>query len=384
MNRLAFLTFFVGVYSFSALAQEQSGVSWYLPEAEQTIGNRTLVVVAGKTKPGSRVEIKSDRIPLISAKNKIINFKSSAALKTEKVVIADSEGFFKFKFLLPRATAQIPIHVTEKGKQTAAYQLNVRVDKNDVKALTKDQLKLQPWKRGKFNLWAGVGFNFLRYSQVSADLQSDISFDTLKGPSYFLTGGMLIKPNWEMNLSYKVSPGGASAGPNVQVASGSYEWTILAIETWYFPSHWRAELLKNSLSQFGIRTGIQHHTVPFISRTGSSASEVDIAKNTMTMFTLGAQVDTKHTSKIFSEVYMRYQYPLKTGSLFSIEPQFAFDGSVGLIYRKGPVWRYGVFWYGQWHQYAFKHRDKVLNADIKGEQTLFYSNIEARLGYEFN
>ena len=55
----------------------------------------------------------------------------------------------------------------------------------------------------------------------------------------------------------------------------------------------------------------------------------------------------------------------------------------GAYYKINRNWRVGGFWYGQWHEYEYEHFDKFDGADITGEQTLFFSNAEVRLGYEF-
>jgi hypothetical protein len=86
---------------------------------------------------------------------------------------------------------------------------------------------------------------------------------------------------------------------------------------------------------------------------------------------------------------MRYQFPLSTqsdgASQFDISPRFAFDGSVGLSYNLTPRTRLGMFWYGQWHEYEFKNAPDAFSGDkISGDQSLFFSNWEFRMGFEFD
>jgi hypothetical protein len=69
------------------------------------------------------------------------------------------------------------------------------------------------------------------------------------------------------------------------------------------------------------------------------------------------------------------------GSGFTIKSKFGFDGSLGAVYYMAPKLRTGLFWFGQWHNYDFVYTGS--NTQNVGAQTLFYSNLEFRLGTEF-
>src|SRR5690606_26188376 len=82
---------------------------------------------------------------------------------------------------------------------------------------------------------------------------------------------------------------------------------------------------------------------------------------------------------------MRYQFPFSSKASgsdnFTITPVFAFDGSIGASYDLTQRLKLGFFWYGQWHQYNFSYGDGTVTND--GFQSLFYSNMDLRLGYDF-
>ena len=43
----------------------------------------------------------------------------------------------------------------------------------------------------------------------------------------------------------------------------------------------------------------------------------------------------------------------------------------------------GVFWYGQYQQYGFTAPDQLSGKDLSGVQSIFFSNVEARVGLFF-
>lgn len=106
----------------------------------------------------------------------------------------------------------------------------------------------------------------------------------------------------------------------------------------------------------------------------------------MTMATLGFEKKFPVSKKLRGEWMTRYQYPIlvgtSSGSNFTVNPEFAFDGSIGGVYQYNESFRFGLFWYGQWHQYGFKYGPLDSTA-FSGRQTLFYSNVDLRLGWEF-
>jgi hypothetical protein len=82
---------------------------------------------------------------------------------------------------------------------------------------------------------------------------------------------------------------------------------------------------------------------------------------------------------------MRYQYPLTSkadgASQWSMQPVFAFDGSIGASYNITRQLKLGLFWYGQWHQFNYTYSDGTVVDS--GFQSLFYSNVDVRLGIDF-
>ncbi|MBK7843145.1 MAG: hypothetical protein IPJ71_05530 [Bdellovibrionales bacterium] len=366
-------------------------IEFFRPELGQTSNeNRTRVMVSGKTIPGASIVVANKKLPYFSANQKLNYLNLEDVLIGKRTAIANAEGLFLFNFDLPPENIQITLKITKpKSQVNQAFQLNLAVTKQEVKVSDLGELKESPLYSKHYAVWLGTGFNFLRYAQESSDIQSDIEFQTFKGPSFFARGWWKVKEELDASFEAKMSPGGVDSSSSIDISSGNYNWTIYAIEGTYYPHNWRTTFF-GLPSRWGARAGLQHHIVPFISRTGASETSAEIVTNSLSMFTIGFQNNVDISSKWAFEWLMRYQSPLFMGSVFQILPNFGFDGSVGLIRALQRNWKLGFYWYGQWHDYSFVHKDRYLinqgdtTPTIKGHQVLFFSNIEVRAGFEFN
>ena len=353
--------------------------------------NRTRVILSGKTQPGVEMTIGSDKIPVLNKRNKIQFIPVKSITTKKSTAVADSKGYFELHLDLPNQSVQLPfraIPASGNTSQSRVYQLNLLVQKQEVTATNLKNLRKSPAFQNKFGIWFGSGFNYLQYKQTSPRIGSNLDYQSFKGPSYFAKVWLWINDEWDLSATAKISPGDVDSSDEVQVADGAYNWVIYAGEATYYPADWTPTYFKKYKGQVGVRFGIQHHIVPFIARTGESETEVDIETNNITMATVGLKTYLFKSARWTYEAFMRFQYPVIEGDEFDVFPKFAFDGSVGAIYNSKKNWQVGVFWYGQWHEYAFTHDDQYFknqsqDAEISGDQTLFFSNIELRLGYNF-
>lgn len=366
-------------------------VEFFRPELGHTDKeNRTRVMVSGKTIPGASVIVANKKLPYFTANQKLRYLNLEDVLVGKRKALANPEGFFVLNFDLPPENIQITLKITKpKSEVNQSFQLNLEVTQQEVKVSDLGELKESPLYAKHYALWFGTGFNFLRYAQESSDIQSNIEFQTFKGPSFFARGWWKVNEQLDTSFEAKMSPGGVDSSSNIEISSGNYNWTIFAIEGTYYPHNWRTTFYGHP-SRWGVRAGFQHHIVPFISRTGTTETSAEIVTNALSMFTIGFQNNIDISPKWAFEWLMRYQSPLFMGSVFQILPNFGFDGSVGLIRALPKNWKLGFYWYGQWHDYSFVHEDRYLinqgdpTPTIKGHQVLFFSNIEVRAGFEFN
>lgn len=352
--------------------------------------NRTRVMVSGKTIPGASVIVPKKRLSYFTADEKLKYLNLDEVFVGSNETIANNAGFFELNFDLPAENFQIVLKVIKpKSEVSQSFQLNFAVTKQEIKISDLEELKDNRLNSKHYAVWLGSGFNFLRYEQESSDIQSDIVFQTFKGPSFFGRGWWKINERIDASFEVKRSPGGIEPASEIANSSEHRDWTIFALESTYYPQNWITTLYGHP-SRWGLRAGVQHHLVPFISRTGASEKSFEIVTNSLSMFTIGFQNNAEINSRWVFEWLMRYQWPLFVGSVFQILPNFGFDGSVGFVRSLQRNWKLGFYWYGQWHDYSFVHRDQYLvnqadpNPKIKGHQMLFFSNTEVRVGFEFD
>ncbi len=351
-------------------------VRWYRPEFVKPLpGKRHQIVIQGVTFKGARVTL-GVKIPFFKeghietselSKKDIIKDRDST-------VIADGKGFFSFTVDLPYGVVHLPISVEYRGSITP-YVPIIKVLKDDLKIVGESRLETSPFYKKKFGFWAGTGFNYITYKQ------GDFSFQSLSLPSQYLKFWYEIIPYLELNVSAKSSPGEVSSGAAVSVLQGGYSWDNLGVEASYSPESFETELFGLE-TLFGVIGGVQYHLVPYVVQVG--VNQASIRTNEVIMGSLGGRALLIQSRRWEYEVFLRYQHVVSSGDLFDIGSSFAFDGSLGAIYRfKNRSWRLGAFSYGQYFSYQTTRINTVTLARDRLDHSLFFSNIELRLGYEF-
>lgn len=227
-------------------------------------------------------------------------------------------------------------------------------------------------------IWAGVGANFYSVRQSIADT-ADVEYRNLEAPSTFLEAGFLSSKQYGVVGSFKRTPGDIQI-EGQSIADSTFIWDTYSIEGLYaFPMR---NFIFGLPILWGARAGVQYHQFPFLYvETGRTVLK---ASNQLLMASLGAFAETQ-AKKLNYHWLLRYQHPLSAstahGNTFSVDPTMAFDGLLGVSYRIRSHWRTGLFWYGQLHDYKFTYGSQTRTSE--GEQTLFFSNMEFRLGFDF-
>jgi len=309
--------------------------------------------------------------PIVKAPLNGENYWRARARDPQGRIISDFSPIYKLKPNVPVYLAKNPPPPEPPARKPAAVEREqTRVDRS----IEEPIVKAGWWA------WFGLGENYVDYRQ-SANGNVSIEDSHLKGPSQYLEVGFLAQNTWGGIFTAKQTPG--EINPTLKdgetLDSTSYKWQTLSFEG-----------IRQKASPFslfgtpviyGLRLGIQQHEVPFI--YVDSSGDLHMRSNTLTMASAGILAEWSRKRWTYYWL-MRYQYPLTSqasGGAFSINPVFAFDGSVGTSYNITQQLKAGLFWYGQWHQYNFTYAGE--DQTNTGFQSLFYSNVDLRLGYDF-
>lgn len=229
-----------------------------------------------------------------------------------------------------------------------------------------------------FWVWLGVGVNYTSSRQMVSGF-SDIEFGRIKGPSTMAKAGFFVSDSIGLDLNYKGTPGEAKSSPNLDVRNGAYTWQSMSAEVLY-----RSERDLSRNSEWIWRIGFQQHQIPLI--VPESSSLINLSEAGITNLSMGFEYKRKSREKLRFEWLMRYQRPIAQssgdGAALSISPQFAFDGSIGSAYELQENLFLGVYWYGQYQKFDFSYHND-LGTNFSGNQNLFFSNFDLRLGWEF-
>lgn len=227
--------------------------------------------------------------------------------------------------------------------------------------------------------WAGTGFNFTNYNQVVPGV-GIINDNNIAGPSRFLELGYNWINGFGVVGSFKETPGEVRLR-DTNLLGSDYLWRTFSLEALFERALANTTVLGHRAS-IGARVGFQDHRIPYIQQVGDSTLE--LRQNQMQTLSLGfiSRFDRRRVSY---HMTMRYQIPLASSATganeFTINPNYAFDGLIGASYLLSDRWRVGWFWYGQIHDYAFSYTDDLQT--LLGTQSLFYSNMDLRIGYDF-
>lgn len=228
--------------------------------------------------------------------------------------------------------------------------------------------------------WVGTGYNYVDYRQ--SNQLGTITSNSGKMPSQYIETGYTSLKGWGGIFSYKNTPGQITTQlpAGVSLDRREYNWTTMSFEG-VMRRMSRFRLFRRPVI-YGVRMGVQQHITPFLYLQDDTT--LQFKYNQMMTGSLGLLAELPSDKWTYFWL-MRYQFPFSSqatgGDQMSISPTFAFDGSIGMAYNFTRQWKLGLFWYGQWHQYNFNYLSST-NSN-SGFQSLFYSNMDMRLGFDF-
>lgn len=263
------------------------------------------------------------------------------------------------------AQSEEPSQAREPAEETSTSVLKI------------DERKLTAWEKVGYWIWMGTGVNFFDVRQTVSNT-ADVAYKNIAGPSFFAEAGYMAKSRLGAIFGYKRTPGEVRI-ENYPVNKREFVWDTYSLEG-IFGLPWASRILNHTIN-WGLRAGVQQHSFPFLYiETGRNVIN---SQSEMTAASLGFFLET--TGRWKQHMHMRWQQPIASsttgGNSFEIQPRMAFDGSVGTSYLLTERLKTGLFWYGQMHNYNFTYRSATQSNS--GYQSLFYSNMELRLGLDF-
>jgi hypothetical protein len=378
---LAFL--FCTAFHSLGFSQAMPEVEWYPPETEKSqMPDRSRVVISGKTRSSAKVQIDGDSVTVM---NKLTG--PSTAKIESREVRANFEGFFEVSMELPQGLAQIPIKVStpDKSQKTFMISVDVKLVKNKVDevqiANTKVTRSKPPAAAKRIRLWAGAGGTYQSLNQTTSG-SANLQFNTVQAPGVVVRGGYWGE-DFGLDLYFRDAPGQVAADAPLTVATKSYHWRTLEAKGLYQFERGPGSRMMGLPSQWQLRFGMQSHQVPHLDIDASNVITVlDANIQTATLgigLLLGQEKDWSY------EFALGLQQPMSasmSGGTFTISPKLAYEAQIGAAYKFAPNWRLGIFSYTQSLDYTYDY--KATGATSKtGQQSLFYTTFDLRLGYEF-
>lgn len=286
-------------------------------------------------------------------------------------VISDWSG--AQKITVPAAPQ---INLTKNLNEPIRRPAQTEKTKTKIKEVEKDD-----WQKSGWWAWLGSGMNYVDYRQ-SVPGRGTLASHNPKGPSQYFEGGYTGKNGIGGIISYKNTPGELvfDADQSVSIDNAAYSWSTVGIEG-VVRRRSGISMMRTPVI-YGLRMGVQQHKTPFVFLDADTG--LQLKENRMNTASFGIMSEWSRRKWTYYWL-MRYQYPFSSkaegSNRFEITPTFAFDGSIGTSYSIGKQVKLGLFWYGQWHQYDFVYADPDVTNE--GFQSLFYSNIDVRLGIDF-
>ena len=382
-------------YNSLSLAEENNvNISWKISHVTERASGKKLIQIKGVSNEDGSLDFGGDSIVFTPTDGQTQKLKPAKVIWERLPIKVKKNEEFTFNLVIKNGKILLPAKFAALSGAKESYLLNLEINnslsgepvvtfsgKQEVDSNVKPKISTKEYRS---EVSIDIGANVMGY-KVDSDITSKaLNFNSFKLPSVFIEGKFLFSQNFVVSSFYKISPGNVSSTSSLVFDEDSYNWTVLGVDVKYMHDSLRFKTF-GAQSLVGFMAGTQMHQVPFVTRVGGSSSAVTLEYNSINTLSAGISLDTPWNKFWSSEIFMRYQHPIQTGSLFSVSSATIFDGSIGLrkLLDKKKKWFLGAYWYGQYQSYSFKHRDPALNEKINGKQTLIFSNLAVRLTRQF-
>ena len=241
-----------------------------------------------------------------------------------------------------------------------------------------ERTKDEPGMHNGWYAWLGTGESYIKYDQTIPGRGAAAAQQIRPGSQYF-EGGYNSLNGFGGVIAYQGIPGRIDLD-NAPVAGSSYRWTALAVDAMMRKiSSWRP---RGEPVIYGARAGVGIQHTPFLFL--DEDQNVVLRMNELTNAAVGVLAEWSHARWRYYSL-LRYQMPLSTradgSSAFDVTSSFTFNGSLGTSYNFTDRIKLGAFLYGQYQSFDFTYVSPAITNS--GTQSLIYTSLDVRLGYEF-
>ena len=426
-----FLVLFLMIF----FSHVEARIKWDEPKTvseKLTRRNRRVLRFSGRTKPGSKVRIRKNRVKihLDSGRSRMASIPRKNAIQFP--IVVDRSGIFSFDLYLPTTFVEIPVQV--KRKRSKTWKLSL--------------LKFQVPEIGAVNDLQSIEESFSKQTsdkdaeQIVADIESDTShYDRASegmvirdrdeerqdekialrfwgglGASYFLTnvaskivpydesGSALVLPSWRVGGDWDFSKefyfrsslyhasgvtDDIGKGANV-VGSKSFSWYEFQVSVIWFSK--MLSLLKSSNLAFDL--GFKYQSLPFYRQDceetwgGDFLCRFSYFDNSVYNLHFGLFYKNNWGSWNY-EAYGRYVFPVMVGNSFEMDSLLPINYEFGGIFRKSVTKdiSFGIDaqFYFLGADVKYQYRDKVGNesSDIISGLDLILFDLGLRFILDF-
>lgn len=245
------------------------------------------------------------------------------------------------------------------------------------KVAVQQQASVNKYKT-RFNVWAGLGMNYLSFTQ-SGDSSSDFgsgSFAKLAIPTYSFGGNVQWSEKQAASFEYHDWPGEVTGPSSVEINNPKYH--LLSMSAQY-----EHRLLKNQTQQIFLLGGYKISQAPFLA-VNSSGDNV-LLNNEMQSALIGAKMKFFVDQGVEAEASARYYLLTSSKNLNSASFKADFgpmmDATLGISRSYDNGLRFGLYWLLQYQDNKYKFN--IDGAETTGNQSFINSNFQLRFGYEF-
>jgi hypothetical protein len=279
----------------------------------------------------------------------------------------------------PVATDNAQAPEAAAAADTQAYDSEMAKTNEPEKKQPEENASDWAWRNKGYTLWVGSSLNYSSYTQDSTNT-SGMGTQNFGIPNHF-TFQARPSETWGFNLFYE-NVGGAP-GYSGNITNWNYNRVSYGAEVTYVAK--RNMDSQGVGSEMVITLGAEEMTMPFLSAL--PGSQFNATTNNEMLLMAGIQYNTNHNKRLRYEFDAHFLYPVSASAAnsdsFSLQPQYGFEASAGLVYRLTPHLFAGTDLRAEYFSNGYSFSSPSLGTSYSGNQTFLDLTFELKLGYSF-